>query len=66
MINDNSVEIQQRAFEYLNIMSNKKVSDEMKRSVLNSMPVSRISQMKFNKQLSDFKYFRIKIRSYYK
>ena len=49
MTNDNSVEIQQRSFEYMNIMSSTKISDTMKRSVLNSMPVSRISQNKFNK-----------------
>ena len=49
LASDNSVEIQQRAFEYLNIMTNKKVTNDLKRTILNSMPVSRISQLKFNK-----------------
>jgi len=49
LASDNSVEIQQRAFEYMNIMTNKKISLDKKKNILNSMPVSRISQLKFNK-----------------
>lgn len=44
LASDNSVEIQQRAFEYLSIMTIKKLTSDQKRSILNSMPVSRISQ----------------------